>query len=145
MLEQLLSKEIYHYNNEVNHDCKGVIDNHRQLTCYIHEKIEISVTYYKMDRKLIEHRNHFTLEKAHDFDECELRSKIQFIFLGKLRKIKFEYTAPSVQAILNKIPIAKVIDIKGDTKIIEVETFGAGINMFLLLQGKMVKFSILNL
>jgi len=62
-----------------------------------------------------------------------------------LRKIKFEYTAPSVQAILNKIPIAKVIDIKEDAKIIEVETFGAGRNMFLLLQGKMVKFSSLNL
>lgn len=180
MLEQLLSKEMYHYN-EVNHDCKSVIDNLWQLTRCIHEKIEISVTYYKMDRRLVErrikpvaimfsdyyfyliayhsdkddwkplyyrvdrivnvveHRNHFVLEKAHDFDEGELRSKIQFMFPGELRRIKFEYTGPSVQAILDKIPTAKVIDINGDAKIIEAETFGTGINMFLLSQGKMVK------
>ena len=55
MLEQLLSKEMYHYN-EVNHDCKSVIDNLWQLTRCIHEKIEISVTYYKMDRRLVERR-----------------------------------------------------------------------------------------
>lgn len=180
MLDQLLAKEMYHYN-EVNHDCKSVIDNLWQLTRCIHEKIEISVTYYKMDRRLVErrikpvaimfsdyyfyliayhsdkddwkplyyrvdrivnvveHRNHFTLEKAHDFDEGELRSKIQFMFPGELRRIKFEYSGPSVQAILDKIPTAKVIDIKGNAKIIEAETFGTGINMFLLSQGKMVK------
>lgn len=180
MLEQLLSKEMYHYN-EVNHDCKSVIDNLWQLTRCIHEKIEISVTYYKMDRRLVErrikptaimfsdyyfyliayhsdkddwkplyyrvdriisvveHRNHFTIEKAHDFDEGELRSKIQFMFPGELRRIKFEYTGPSVQAILDKLPTARVIDMKGNTKIIEAETFGTGINMFLLSQGKMVK------
>lgn len=180
MLEQLLSKEMYHYN-EVSHDCKSVIDNLWQLTRCIHEKIEISVTYYKMDRRLVErrikptaimfsdyyfyliayhsdkddwkplyyrvdriisvveHRNHFTIEKAHDFDEGELRSKIQFMFPGELRRIKFEYTGPSVQAILDKLPTARVIDMKGNTKIIEAETFGTGINMFLLSQGKMVK------
>ena len=31
MLDQLLAKEMYHYN-EVNHDCKSVIDNLWQLT-----------------------------------------------------------------------------------------------------------------
>lgn len=180
ILEELLAKEMYHYN-EVNHDCKSLIDNIWQLTRCIHEKIEITVTYYKMDRKLVErrikpiaimfsdfyfyliayhsdkndwkplyyrvdrivnvveHRSHFTLDKAHDFDEGELRSKIQFMFPGEYRKIKFEYTGPSVQAILDKIPTAKVIDIKGRKKIIEAETYGTGVNMFLLSQGQMVK------
>lgn len=180
MLEQLLSKEMYHYN-EVNHDCKSVIDTLWQLTRCIHEKIEISVAYYKMDRRLVErrlkpaaimfsdyyfyliayhsdkedwkplyyrvdrivniveHRNRFTIDKAHDFDEGELRNKIQFMFTGELRKIKFEYTGPSVQAILDKIPTAKVIDMKGNAKVIEAETYGTGINMFLLSQGNMVK------
>lgn len=180
MLDHLLAKEMYHYN-EVNHDCKCVIDNIWQLTRCIHQKIEISVTYYKMDRKLVErrvkpvaitfsdyyfyliayhsdkddwkplyyrvdriiniveHRNHFVLDKKHDFDEGELRSKIQFMFPGDYRKIKFEYTGPSVQAILDKIPTAKIIDINGRTKIIEAETYGTGINIFILSQGKMVK------
>ena len=61
------------------------------------------------------------------------------MFPGDYRKIKFEYTGPSVQAILDKIPTAKIIDIKGSTKIIEAETYGTGINMFLLSQGKMIR------
>lgn len=180
MIQHLLAKEMYHYS-EVNHDCKSVIDNIWQLTRCIHEKIEISVTYYKTDRRLVErrikpiaiifsdyyfyliayhsdkddwkplyyrvdrivnivvHRNHFVLDKQHNFDEGELRSKIQFMFPGDYRKIKFEYTGPSVQAILDKIPTAKIIDIKGSTKIIEAETYGTGINMFLLSQGKMIR------
>lgn len=180
ILDELLEKELYHYN-EVKHDCKNVIDNLWQLTRCIHEKIEISVTYYKVDRKLVErkikpvaimfsdyyfyliayhsdkddwkplyyrvdriiniikHRNRFTIDKIHDFDEGELRSKIQFMFPGELRNIKFEYTGPSVQAILDKIPTAKIIEIRGNTKVIEAKTYGRGINMFLLSQGKMVK------
>lgn len=180
ILDHLLAKEMYHYN-EVKHDCKSVIDSLWQLTHCIHEKIEISVSYYKMDRRLVErrikpvailfsdyyfylaayhsgkddwkplfyrvdrianiveHRSHFTVDRAHDFDEGELRNKIQFMFSGEFRKIKFEYTGPSVQAILDKIPTAKVIDIRGNTKVIEAETCGAGINMFLLSQGKMIK------
>ena len=180
ILDELLEKELYHYN-EVKHDCKNVIDNLWQLTRCIHEKIEISVTYYKVDRKLVErkikpvaimfsdyyfyliayhsdkddwkplyyrvdriiniikHRNRFTIDEIHDFDEGELRSKIQFMFPGELRNIKFEYTGPSVQAILDKIPTAKIIEIIGNTKVIEAKTYGRGINMFLLSQGKMVK------
>ena len=180
VLEQLLAKEMYHYQ-EVNHDCKSVIDNLWQLTRCIHKKIEISVTYYKMNRKLVErrikpiaimfteyyfyliacrsdeeewkplyyrvdriiniveHRIHFEIAENNDFDEGELRNKIQFMFPGEFRKIKFEYTGPSLQAILDRIPTAKVVDVKGNMKIIEAETYGSGINMFLLSQGKTIK------
>ena len=180
VLEQLLAKEMYHYQ-EVNHDCKSVIDNLWQLTRCIHKKIEISVTYYKMNRKLVErrikpiaimfteyyfyliacrsdeeewkplyyrvdriiniveHRTHFEIAENNDFDEGELRNKIQFMFPGEFRKIKFEYTGPSLQAILDRIPTAKVVDVKGNMKIIEAETYGSGINMFLLSQGKTIK------
>lgn len=180
MLDHLLAKEMYHYN-EVNHDCKSVINNIWQLTHCIHDKIEISVTYYKVDRKLVErrikpiaitfsdyyfyliayhsdkddwkplyyridriiniveHRNRFTIDREHDFDEGDLRSKIQFMFPGDYRKIRFEYSGPSVQAILDKIPTAKIVDARGNIKIIEAETYGTGVNMFLLSQGKMVK------
>lgn len=58
---------------------------------------------------------------------------------GEYRKIKFSYNGPSVQAILDKIPTAKVVSVEGDKKIIEAETYGIGINMFLLSQGSMVQ------
>jgi predicted DNA-binding transcriptional regulator YafY len=88
---------------------------------------------------IVEHRKHFEIDKEHDFDEGELRQKIQFMFPGEYRKIRFEYTGVSVQAILDKIPTAKVIDKVGDSKIIEAETFGTGVNMFLLSQGTRIK------
>lgn len=97
--------------------------------------------YYRVDRivNVVEHRKHFVLNKEHDFDEGELRSKIQFMFPGEYRKIRFEYTGASVQAILDKIPTARVINKNGNTAVIEAETFGTGVNMFLLSQGNRVK------
>ena len=81
---------------------------------------------------MVEHRKHFEIDKEHDFDEGELRNKIQFMFPGEYRKIGFEYTGASVQAILDKLPTARVINKTGDTAIIEAEIYGTGINMFLL-------------
>lgn len=180
MLEKLISKEIYHYK-EVKHDCRSVIDNIWQLTRCIKEKIEITISYYKISRELVErrimpvaitfsdyyfyliayrcdeddwkplyyrvdriiniveHRKRFILDKEHDFDEGKLRSLIQFMFHGQYRKIRFEYTGFSVQAILDKIPTANVIDKSKDTAIIEAEIFGTGVNMFLLSQGSHIK------
>jgi len=180
ILDKLIAKEIYHYN-EVNRDCNSVINSIWQLTRCIDDKTEITITYYKIDRKIverkikpiaiifsdfyyyliayhsdgddwkaiyyrvdrivnvIEHRTKFELDKEHSFDEGELRSKIQFMFPGEYRRIRFEYSGPSVQAILDKLPTAKVIEVKGNIKIVEAETYGTGINMYLLSQGSMVK------
>ena len=180
MLEKIILKEMYHYN-EVGHDCKSVIDNLWQLSRCIYERIEISISYYKISRDLverrimpaaimfseyyfyliayrcdendwkplyyridriiniIEHRKHFEIPKEHNFDEGELRNKIQFMFPGEYRKIRFEYNGTSVQAILDRIPTARIIDKDGKRAIIEAETFGTGVNMFLLSQGSMVK------
>ena len=44
-----------------------------------------------------------------------------------------------MQALLDRIPTARIIDKDGKRAIIEAETFGTGVNMFLLSQGSMVK------
>ena len=44
-----------------------------------------------------------------------------------------------MQAILDKIPTAKIVDKIEGGAVIEAEVFGAGVNMFLLSQGKTVK------
>ena len=97
--------------------------------------------YYRVDRivGVVEHREHFTLDKEYDFDEGELRNRIQFMHSGEYRRIKFSYRGPLVQAVLDRLPTAKVVDVEGDRKIIEAETYGTGINMFLLSQGDMVQ------
>ena len=59
---------------------------------------------------------------------------------GKLRTIRFEFGGPSVQAVLDKLPTARIIERLGDKKfLIEAETYGDGIKMWLLSQGAWVK------
>jgi len=97
--------------------------------------------YFRVDRivQIVEHRTTFMKENWHRFNEGELRKQIQFMQPGELRNIRFEFSGPSVQAILDKIPTAKVVGKNGRAKIIEAETYGKGINMFLLSQGHHVK------
>ena len=58
---------------------------------------------------------------------------------GELRTIRFEFTGPSVQAVLDKLPTARIIDRDGKKYLIEAETYGDGIKMWLLSQGAWVK------
>ena len=58
---------------------------------------------------------------------------------GKLRHIRFEFSGPSAQAILDRLPTARFIDVKGITYTMEAEVYGDGIKMYLLSQGSWVK------
>lgn len=97
--------------------------------------------YYRVDRiaDITVHRDFFKLTKEQNVDEGLLRRKSQFMWPGPSRRIRFEFTGPSVQAILDRIPTAKVVDHQDGKHIIEAEVFGNGIKMFLLSQGSWVK------
>lgn len=58
---------------------------------------------------------------------------------GPSRRIHFEFTGPSVQTILARIPTARIVDRQDGKSIIEAEVFGSGIKIFLLSQGAWVK------
>ena len=97
--------------------------------------------YYRVDRivHMVEHRTRFTMDRQMTLDEGDLMSKMQYMFPGKSRRIKFEFTGPSVQAVLDKLPTARVVDEVDGASIIEAEVFGIGVNMFLLSQGSWIK------
>ncbi|MCM1133616.1 MAG: WYL domain-containing protein [Ruminococcus flavefaciens] len=98
--------------------------------------------YFRIDRisAITENREKFLLERRYDFDEGDLREKNQFMFPGENEKIRFEFSGPSLQAVLDRLPTAKVVDKKGGTSIIEAEiNHGRGIVMYLLSQGSWVK------
>ena len=78
-------------------------------------------------------------EQFPSFDEGELRKHNQYMFYGKLRRIRFWYTGPSLQAIRDKLPTAKIIERNRGEYLLEAEVYGDGIRMFLLSQGAMVK------
>lgn len=97
--------------------------------------------YFRVDRikHVTEHRKRFTAKEAPDFDEGLLRCRSLFMWPGKLRTVRFEFSGPSVQAVLDKLPTAKIIERSGTKYVIEAETYGDGIKMWLLSQGSWVK------
>ena len=97
--------------------------------------------YFRVDRikHITEHRKNFTLDSNHDFDEGLLRNRSLFMWPGKLRAIRFEFSGPSVQAVLDKLPTAKIIERKAGKYILEADVYGEGIKMWLLSQGAWVK------
>ncbi len=97
--------------------------------------------YYRIDRitDIIVHREHFKLQKEQEIDEGLLHNRSQFMWPGKLRHIRFQFSGPSVQAILDRLPTARVVEISNGKSIIEAEVYGDGVKMFLLSQGAWVK------
>lgn len=61
------------------------------------------------------------------------------MFGGEPQNISFNYYGPSVEAVLDKFPMAKVVDEKEGVCSIEAEVFGTGVKMWLLSQGSKVK------
>jgi len=104
-------------------------------------------TIYRVDRiqGLTVLNEHFAIPYTDRFEEGEFRKRIQFMYGGKLRRIKFEYTGYTEEAILDRLPTATVIDKKpqGDGKktmyTMTAEVFGDGIDMWLKSQGENIK------
>ena len=97
--------------------------------------------YFRIDRikHITEHRKN-EIKESVEFNEGELRKRSLFMWPGKLRTVRFEFSGPSVQAVLDKLPTAKIIERLGKNKyLIEAETYGDGIKMWLLSQGSWVK------
>lgn len=112
------------------------------LIAYMADDDEFKPKYFRIDRigAMTEHREHFQLERVHDFDEGKLRERNQFMFPGETVKIRFEFSGLSLQAILDRLPTAKVVEKKGNTSIVEaVVNHGRGLVMYLLSQGAWVK------
>ena len=58
---------------------------------------------------------------------------------GKERSIRFAFSGPSVQAVLDRLPTARIVGQEGKRYVLEAEVYGDGIKMFLLSQGSWVK------
>ncbi len=58
---------------------------------------------------------------------------------GNLQKIRFKFTGSSLEAVLDRLPNAKVLEENQGEYIIETEMFGTGIKMWILSQGSAVE------
>lgn len=98
-------------------------------------------TIYRIDRirslKILNER--FTIPYTSRFEEGEFRKRIQFMYGGKLQKVKFKYTGPDIDSILDRLPTAQILDEEDGAFIVGAEVFGTGINMWLRSQGSYVE------
>lgn len=54
-------------------------------------------------------------------------------------RVKFEFTGPSLEAVLDKLPTSRIIESREGKHIIEAEVYGKGIKMWILSQGSNIK------
>lgn len=98
-------------------------------------------TIYRIDRikslKVLEEGFHIPYNSR--FEEGEFRKRVQFMYGGKLQKVKFKYTGSDLNAILDRLPTAVVLDEHDGEYIISAEVFGKGIDMWIRSQGDQIE------
>ena len=98
-------------------------------------------TIYRIDRiqnmKVLD--EHFRIPYRDRFEEGEYRKRIQFMYSGKLRKVKFCYKGLSIEAVMDRLPTARILREDEDGYVVEAEAFGDGIDMWLRGQGDSVE------
>jgi hypothetical protein len=57
---------------------------------------------------------------------------------GKLQKVKFKYFGNDIDAILDRLPTAEILDEENGVYTVSAEVFGKGIDMWLRSQGENV-------
>jgi len=73
------------------------------------------------------------------FNEGEFRKRVQFMYSGPLNTVKFEYSGPSIESVLDRLPTAEVILEKEDVYTVKVEIYGDGLDMWLRSQGDYIR------
>ena len=97
-------------------------------------------TIYRIDRikglKVLDEGFHIPYSSR--FEEGEFRKRVQFMYGGKLRKVRFKYNGNDIDAILDRLPTAQIIDEEDGIYTVSAEVFGKGIDMWLRSQGDMI-------
>ncbi len=98
-------------------------------------------TIYRIDRiqNLKVLKEHYHIPYKDRFEEGEFRKRIQFMYGGRLRRVEFQYSGAYVEAVLDKLPTAKILKEEDGIFTIQAEVFGDGIEMWLRSQGDLIK------
>ena len=128
-----------------NHEIKPVAlmfsEFYFYIIAYMADESKKDPTVFRVDRiKEIRGTNkHFRTPYSEEFNDGEFRKRVQFMFTGKLQKVKFEFSGASVESILDKLPTAEIINEKDGIYTMVAESYGEGIYMWLRAQGDIVK------
>lgn len=107
------------------------------------EKDDPFPTIYRIDRiqKLTVTDQKFHIPYRDRFEEGEFRKRIQFMYGGRLQRVKFLYKGPDIDAVLDRLPTAQVLDYDEENHVytVSAEVFGKGIDMWFRSQGDYVE------
>ena len=117
------------------------------LTAFLEDKADFDnpddlfPTIYRIDRikscRVLD--EHFSVPYKDRFQEGEFRKRVQFMYGGRLEQIRFRYAGPSIEAVLDRLPMATVKEMKPGVYDVTAEAFGEGVVIWLLSQGRKVK------
>ena len=98
-------------------------------------------TIYRIDRieSLEVTDRHYNVPYDSRFEEGEFRKRVQFMFGGKLRKVRFYYKGSNPEPVLDRLPTAEIIEKNDKGFLITAEVFGSGIDMWIRSQGDLVE------
>ena len=98
-------------------------------------------TIYRIDRieSLEVTDKHYNVPYDSRFEEGEFRKRVQFMFGGKLRKIRFYYKGTNIEYVLDRLPTAEIIEKNEKGFLITAEVFGSGIDIWIRSQGDLVE------
>jgi predicted DNA-binding transcriptional regulator YafY len=81
----------------------------------------------------------FSIPYAERFKDGEFRKRVQFMYAGELRKVTFDFSGDSIEAVLDRLPTAEILAESGGSYTVTAEAFGKGIDMWLRSQGDFVR------
>ena len=98
-------------------------------------------TIYRIDRieSLEVTDRHYNVPYDSRFEEGEFRKRVQFMFGGKLRKVRFYYKGSNPEPVLDRLPTAEIIEKNEKGFLISAEVFGSGIDIWIRSQGDLVE------
>lgn len=80
----------------------------------------------------------FQIPYRDKFNDGEFRKRVQFMYSGELKTVRFKYSGV-LEAILDRLPTAKIIEERDGVYTISAETYGNGIYMWLRSQGDLAE------
>ncbi|WP_442486245.1 helix-turn-helix transcriptional regulator [Fusobacterium necrophorum] len=111
---------------------------------HFENKDDIFPTIYRVDRilKFEVLKEKFTnIYYNNRFQEGKFRKQIHLMTGGKLRKVEFFYKGTSIEAVLDKIPTAKIMKKSEQGYWIAAEVFGNGFDRWLKILGDEVEIT----
>lgn len=101
---------------------------------------DMTPTIYRLDRikTLSVEKENFRIPYNRRFQEGEFRKRVQFMYGGPLQRVNFTYTGYDIDAVLDRLPTAKILSEENGSYQIEAEVYGKGVEMWLKSQGKCI-------